>query len=65
MLIQQRDNEIGILLGYLNKKKAPGETEYLPPSAVPVQRVSEAESTHSSNFAPSNSTANTFQGSYK
>ena len=38
LLIQQRDNEIGILLNYLNKKKAAGGEDFV--GGVPVQRAS-------------------------
>ncbi len=34
LLVQQRDNEIGILLNYLNKKKGTGEDG--PPVGIPV-----------------------------
>lgn len=35
MLVKQRDNEIGILLNYLNKKKEAGEDV----GSIPVQRA--------------------------
>jgi hypothetical protein len=34
MLVQQRDNEIGILLNYLNKKKAGGSGDEI--QGIPV-----------------------------
>lgn len=42
LLVQQRDNEIGILLNYLNKKKAPGEEI----QGLPVQRVQQSIDTN-------------------
>lgn len=39
MLVKQRDNEIAILLNYLNKKKAQGEDVDVP--GLPVHRSNE------------------------
>lgn len=41
MLVQQRDNEIGILLNYLNKKKG---DQSIPASSIHTQNIEETKS---------------------
>jgi hypothetical protein len=43
--VQQRDNEIGILLNYLNKKKGSGGDDSGMPMGVPVSRAIANEET--------------------
>ena len=48
MLVKQRDNEIAILVGYLNKKKeSGGDSGGMP--GLPVQRANESNYSNSGN----------------
>jgi len=49
MLVKQRDNEIGILLNYLNKQKAAGEDTSVPVESMQNSTSNGVNSTQYSN----------------